>query len=137
MNVSSLLHFQLKEDDSLPKNVCQKCLSDLSFVSEFIDKCQKSEEILQRSLQYNENAIICNDIVTEIKIEEHDLPPEPAIKMESLTIKEEPNLEEFDIMEEESISDDCSNSKYYLYYIIYLTLKQAYKCFLFTFTDKM
>lgn len=79
---------QIDEEDILPKNLCQKCLSDLTFVHDFIIKCQKSEEILQTSLASNENAITYNKNI-EIKIEEHDLQSESEIKTENTVVDEE------------------------------------------------
>lgn len=108
----SLLRLQVKKDDILPKNVCQKCLSSVNFISEFVDRFQKSDEILQRSLQ-------CSEIVPEIEIEEHGLSLEPDVKTESVTMKEKPKSEKFVMMEEETVADDSSNSKYYLHYIIH------------------
>lgn len=87
---------QINEDDILPKNVCQQCLIDLTFVYEFNKKCQKSEAILQQSLILRENAMNCNkdalahnEVVIEneivIKVEEHDLTFEPDFEIEADT----------------------------------------------------
>lgn len=57
---------QIDAEDNLSKTLCQQCLIDLTYVYEFIEKCQKSDEI-QRSTSLNSN-----ETVTEIKIEEFD-----------------------------------------------------------------
>lgn len=121
---------QINNEDILPKNLCQQCLTGLTFVYEFINKCRKSEEVLQTSLTFNEhprenpiesdknemecieNPIECNESKTEIKIEEHALTSEIDIKTETI-VKEESDLGLVDTEEKEDVCPEC---KYYLPY---------------------
>lgn len=89
---------QINTEDILPKSLCQKCLSDLTFVYEFIKKCEKSEEILQFTLINHEN-------VTKIKLEEHDVNTDSTVEIESVIVKNECDLP----LESETITarDEC------------------------------
>ncbi|KAJ0182454.1 hypothetical protein K1T71_001823 [Dendrolimus kikuchii] len=44
--LNKYLHIQVKEDDTLPKNICINCCSKLQTVCEFIDCAQKAQEVL-------------------------------------------------------------------------------------------
>lgn len=87
------MFLQINDEDILPKNICNQCSSDLTFVYKFINKCQTSDEILQTTLTAHENTIECKKEVTEIKIEEHDLPLEPEFETGNTVVKEEHEVE--------------------------------------------
>lgn len=60
---------QINTEDNLPKVLCQQCLADLTYVHEFIKKCQKSDETLRKT------SLNCNENVLWIKTEEPDEVP--------------------------------------------------------------
>lgn len=73
-------------EDNLPKNLCEQCLTDLTYFYEFINKCRKSEEILQTTVKANAGNVI------EIKVEEVDTPTESDFSIKTFTVKEESDV---------------------------------------------
>lgn len=65
-------------EDTLPKKLCKQCTADLIYAYDFINRCQKSENILQ-------TIVNCENIKNTIKTEE----PEEIELTEHVFIKKE------------------------------------------------
>lgn len=111
-----MLLLQINKEDILPKNLCQHCLSDLTFTYEFIEKCRKSEEILRISLISSENATESIFSDNEIKIEESNLSSDSEMKAKVTIVKRETDFNLIEVEEENSTCNFYSNCKYYLLY---------------------
>lgn len=98
----------------MPKKLCQQCLLDLTFVYAFINKCHKSDQVLQSSQKSNDNTTeLTDNYEIQVKVEEHDLLSESEYKTETIFVKEESILESNDIEKENHICNVCSKCKYY------------------------
>lgn len=78
----------METEDILPKSICQQCMSDLHHTYQFIRKCQKSEQLLQSTLIYNNKEDTKTINIERIEIENNI--PDEECKMQF----EECNLED-------------------------------------------
>lgn len=107
---------QIVAEDILPKKICKKCLADLTFVYDFIKKCQKVQKILRY-------AVNCEQNIEEIKVREHDLLTETIAEIEAMCsesndeeeieeVPDEKEIEEADLSSLGFVAEiDCSTVK--------------------------
>lgn len=115
---------QIIKEDILPKKLCQQCFSDLTFVYGFINKCHKSEEILQSYIKSDDNPTEYTEIdEIKIKVEEHDLPIEFQYETETTIVKEEFNVGSDNIEVKYYICNICSKCKYVIFKLLCEILK--------------